>query len=178
LFLRQIIIGDKGKVIGVDINEIWNVIARKYCEYIGYKNVDFILGDAREIPLENNIADVVISNFTLTLISEKEKVFTEIFRILKDGGNCFIGDAIIYGDNFELLEKIKNNPLYADYYVNKSIRKEEYKKILEEIGFKNIKIEKTDVNMLNDNGDMVDVYNIDKFRDKIVAAGVYIYAEK
>jgi len=178
LLLRQIIIGDKGKVIGIDIEELWNVVARKYCEHIGYNNVDFILGDIRKLPLDDNIADVVISNYTLTLIAEKEKVFSEIFRVLKNGGNCYIGDAIIFGDNFDLLEKIKNDTLYANYYINRSIRKEEYLKILEKIGFKNIKIKITDYDMINDEGHTVSVSNTGKFRDKITSAGVYIYAEK
>jgi ubiquinone/menaquinone biosynthesis C-methylase UbiE len=178
LLLRQIIIGDKGKVIGIDIKELWNVVSRKYCEYLGYNNVDFILGDIRELPLDNNIADVVISNYTLTLISEKEKVFSEIYRILKDGGSCYIGDAIIWGDNFDLLEEIKNDTLYADYYINRSIREEEYLRILERIGFKNIKIKITNYEMINDEGYVVNVSNTGKFRNKITSAGVYIYAEK
>jgi ubiquinone/menaquinone biosynthesis C-methylase UbiE len=73
--------------------ELWNVVSRKYCEYLGYNNVEFILGDIRELPLDNNIADVVISNYTLTLISEKEKVFSEIYRILKDGESCYFGET-------------------------------------------------------------------------------------
>jgi ubiquinone/menaquinone biosynthesis C-methylase UbiE len=189
LLLREIIIGEKGKVIGVDINEGGNVIARKYNEVLGYSNVNFILGDAREISLDNNIADVVISNATLTLIAEKEKVFSEIFRVLKNGGNCYIHDAVLYGDNFDLLEKIKNDTLYDDWYINRSIREAEYLKILERIGFKNIKIEIVCIDFFNDDdriwtGDLRGVSEksvnkfLNKYRDRIVSAGIYIYAEK
>ena len=180
LLLRHIIIGDKGKVVGIDIEELWNVVATKYCKYLGYNNADFILGDAREIPLDNNIADVVISNYTFTLISEKEKVFSEIFRVLKDGGNFYVMDAVVYGDNFDLLEIIKNDSLKSNWYINRSVREEEYLKILEKIGFKSIKIEIYDICMINAAGHLVNVSvnEIDKFRDKIISASVYIYAEK
>jgi len=179
LALRHLIIGDKGKVIGVDTqHEILNIIARKYRDILGYSNVDFIFGDAREIPLENNIADGVISRSTLTLISEKEKVFSEIFRVLKDGGSCYIDDAIIYGDNFDLLEKIKNDTSKANWCYNRSIREEEYFNILEKIGFKNIKIEIIDFNCVNDEGRSFNVTDIEKHQDRVISASIYIYAEK
>ena len=183
ILLRQVIIGDKGKVIGVDIYEPYNVLTRKYSEYLGFDNIDFILGDIRELPLDNNIADVVISNYTLTLIAEKEKVFSEIFRVLKNGGNCYIGDAIIYGNNFDLLEKINNDTLYADYYINRSIREEEYLEILKRIGFKNIKIKVTNYCGIDDKGRVLcSVCGCKlckfRFRKKAITAGVYIYAEK
>ena len=190
LLLRQIIIGDKGKIIGIDIEESYNVVARKYSEYLGYDNVDFILGDARELPFDDNIADVVISNYTLTLIEEKEKVFSEIYRVLKDGGNCYIGDAIIYGKvkkHFDLFEKTKNNTLCANYhtcFINTRKSKEEYLEILERIGYRNIKIRIHNFSMVDDEGNVVGLLNnwrwIDKFRyrNKIISAGVYIYAEK
>ena len=181
LLLRQIIIGNQGKVIGVDIDESFNIVARKYSEYLGYNNVDFILSDIRELPLDDNIADVVISNYTLTLISEKEKVFSEIFRILKNGGNCYIGDAVIYGNNFDLLEKIKNDTLYSNYYINRSISKDEYFNILKKIGFKNIKIKIKNIDRIDEEGNIYGVeHYIDKFRfrKKIISSGAYIYAEK
>jgi len=180
ILLRQIIIGNKGRVIGVDIQEPYNVLARKYSEYFGYDNVDFILGDIRYLPIENNIADVIISNYTLPMIVEKEKAFSEIYRILKDGGICYIGDVVIWGKNFELLEKLKNDTLNANY-VNKTIRKEEYLETLKRIGFKNIKIIITDYAWINDKGDIFGVKSwFDRFRvrKKIIAASVYIYAEK
>ena len=189
LLLRKFIIGNKGKVIGVDLENAWNIVAQMYRDYLGYENVDFILGDARELPFDNNIADAVISNATLTLISEKEKVFFEIFRVLKDGGNCYIHDAILFGDNYELIEKMKNDTLYADWYFSKSIREAEYLEMLEKIGFKNIKIEIYNYVFLADEGRLrygtigrASEKNINKFlnkyHDKIISAGVYIYAEK
>ena len=178
ILLKQIIVGEKGKVTGVDIDESSNIVARKYSDHLGYSNVDFILGDARELQFDDNVADVVISNFTLTLISEKEKVFSEIFRILKEGGNCYIGDAILYGDNFELLKKMKIDTLYADWYVRRSISEAEYVKMLERIGFKNIKIEITDFTMIDAEGRLLGVPNTRKYRDKIISASIYIFAEK
>ena len=185
LLLRQVIVGDKGKVIGVDIDETSNIVARKYGEHLGFDNVDFIFGDIREVPLADNIADVVISNYTLTLIlkEDKEKVFSEIYRILKDGGSCYIGDAIIYGKNYDLLDKINNNTLYDYYYMSRSIREKEYLAILKRIGFKNIKIKIYAYTGISDydTGRLFTVRRLlDRFyyRDKIVAADVYIYAEK
>jgi len=114
ILLRHLIIGEKGKVIGVDIQERFNVVARKYSEIFGYDNVDFILGDIRELPLEDNLADVIISNYTLPLLAEKEKVLSEIYRVLKEGGNCYIYDGILYGKNYDLLEKLSNDTTKSD----------------------------------------------------------------
>ena len=72
---------------------------------LGYKNVEFRLGDIEEMPVESDTTDVVISNCVLNLVPDKAKAFSEIFRILKPGGHLSVSDVVLRGD---LPEKIKN----------------------------------------------------------------------
>jgi len=182
ILLRQIVVGDDGKVIGVDINEPVNVLARKYSEHFGYDNVEFILGDIRELPIDDNTADVVISKNTLSFVAEKEKVFSEIFRVLKCGGVCYINDIIVWEKNFDLIDNLKNDAWYDDNHtINRSIREEGYLEILERIGFKNIKIEIRRLGIISDKGKFLwhrTWIHRFRYRNKFVAAHAFIYAEK
>src|SRR5690625_7973894 len=72
--------------------------ARMNAAKLDYENVDFVLGDIEEMPLEDGIADVVVSNCVLNLVPDKEKAFAETLRILKSGGHFSISDVVIAGD--------------------------------------------------------------------------------
>jgi len=63
--------------------------ARENASNGGYTNVEFKLGDIEEIPVADDSIDVVISNCVINLVPSKDKVFREIFRILKNGLSQF-----------------------------------------------------------------------------------------
>jgi len=60
--------------------------ARSNNQKLGYKNVEFIKGDIENMPVLDKSYDVVISNCVLNLVPDKQKAFSEIFRVLKHGG--------------------------------------------------------------------------------------------
>lgn len=140
VFIARSIVGEEGKVIGIDMTEEMIEKANENKEKLGYKNVEFKLGDIENIPLENNIADVVISNCVLNLVPDKFKAFSEIYRILKPGAHFCISDIITQG---ELPEELKKSAeLYAGCIAG-ALPKEDYLKIIGDVGFTEVEIKKT-----------------------------------
>lgn len=140
VFVARSIVGEEGKVIGIDftLEMIGKAMANKL--KAGYENVDFKLGEIENIPLENNIADVVISNCVLNLVPDKQKAFSEINRILKPGAHFCVSDIIIQGEMTEELRK--SAEMYAGC-VSGALQQDEYLRIIEETGFKKIEIKKS-----------------------------------
>ena len=136
-FVARRLVGEKGKVIGIDFTEAMISKAKTNNEKNGYTNVDFILGDIENIPINDNTADVVISNCVMNLVPDKEKAFSEVFRILNSGGRFSISDIVISGD---LPEKLRRS---AEMYVGcvaGAIDKELYINTIENAGFEDVKI--------------------------------------
>lgn len=131
-FLAADKVGSKGKVIGVDMTEEMIDRARANAKKQGYSNIEFRLGDIENLPIEDNSIDVVISNCVVNLAPKKEKVFKEVYRVLKKGGRMYISDIVLLGDLTQ--EQRANEELIAGC-VGGALFKEEYLKIIEESGF-------------------------------------------
>lgn len=130
-------IGKSGKAIGIDLTSEMIEIAKKNAEKLNIKNAEFIQGNFEEIPLPDQIADVVISNCAINHAKDKEKIYKEIFRILKNGGRFIISDIIA---EKELPEEVKNDPeAWANCYGG-AITKNEYFNCIAKAGFKEIEI--------------------------------------
>lgn len=138
-FVARSIVGKNGKVIGVDFTEKMVEKAKANSERLGYKNVEFRHGDIENMPLAGDIADVVVSNCVLNLIPNKEQAFRETFRILKTGGHFSVSDIVLVG---ELPEGLRRNAEMYAGCVSGAIQKEDYLKIIEKTGFKNIRVQK------------------------------------
>lgn len=79
-------VGPDGHVIGVDMTDEMVTKARATTELLGYSNVEFRAGLAEHLPIDDEWADVVISNGVINLCADKRAVFDEIFRVLKSDG--------------------------------------------------------------------------------------------
>jgi len=83
VFLAAKRVGNKGKVIGIDMTSEMLEKARANAKKGNYKNVEFRLGEIEHIPVDNNSIDVIISNCVINISPDKKKVFSEAYRVLK-----------------------------------------------------------------------------------------------
>src|SRR5690606_16542926 len=127
--------GEDGRVIGVDFTPAMIEKARTNNEKLGFKNVEFRQGDIENIPVSANTADVIVSNCVLNLVPDKDKVFKEIFRVLKQGGHFSISDVVLAGT---LPDKLRNEAEMYAGCVSGAIQKEEYMAFIQQNGFTNI----------------------------------------
>jgi ubiquinone/menaquinone biosynthesis C-methylase UbiE len=140
VFIARAIVGDEGKVIGLDMTEEMIAKANINKSKLGYKNVEFHLGDIEQMPLENNLADIVVSNCVLNLVPDKRKAFSEIYRILKPGAHFCVSDIVIQGEMTGELKK--SAEMYAGCVAG-AMQQDEYLNIIKDTGFKNIEIKKS-----------------------------------
>ncbi|MBO9702582.1 MAG: arsenite methyltransferase [Sporocytophaga sp.] len=138
-FVARAIAGEEGEIIGIDMTEAMIQKARTNAEKLGFKNVQFRLGDIEDIPLSSKRADVVVSNCVMNLVPDKKKAFNEVFRILKPKGHFSISDIVLKGDLPEAIKK--EAEMYAGC-VSGAIKKGDYLEILSDSGFSNITIQK------------------------------------
>jgi ubiquinone/menaquinone biosynthesis C-methylase UbiE len=137
-FVARQLVGNNGKVIGVDFTEAMVKKARHNADTLGYNNVEFRLGDIEAMPVAANTAHVIISNCVLNLIPNKANVFKEVYRVLKPGGHCSISDIV-------LLEHLPQGLLQAaEMYagcVAGAIPQNQYLFLMEQAGFKNVNVQ-------------------------------------
>lgn len=138
-FVARAIVGEKGKVIGLDFTDAMIEKARVNNDKLGFNNVEFRLGDIEKMPVSENTADVIISNCVLNLVPDKKKAFSEIYRVMKQGGHLSVSDIVIKG---ELPQTIKTAAEMYAGCVAGAIDMNEYIGIMEKTGFKNVKIQK------------------------------------
>lgn len=138
-FIARKVVGDSGKVIGIDFTPSMIAKARENAAKLQLNNVEFRQGDIDDMPVVSNHADVIVSNCVLNLVPNKYKVFSEIYRTLKPGGHFSISDIVLQGEMPEDWKQVAE--LYAGC-VTGAIQKEEYLSIIKEAGFVNITLQK------------------------------------
>ncbi|MFN3530380.1 MAG: arsenite methyltransferase [Bacteroidia bacterium] len=131
--------GTEGKVIGIDFTPDMIAKARKNAEQLELHNVEFRLGDIDNMPLNDAIADVVVSNCVLNLVPDKSAVMKEMFRVLKPGGHFSISDVVLKGELPAALQK--SAELYAGCVAG-AMQQADYLTQLEAAGFMHIEIQK------------------------------------
>lgn len=131
------LVGEEGLVFGIDISEGMIKKSRDTATRLGISNVEFIKSTLEKIKLDSNIADLVVSNCTINHASDKQFVWNEVFRILRDGGRFVVSD--IYAINPVPVEYI-NDPVAISECWAGSVTRDEYLKQLENAGFSSIRI--------------------------------------
>jgi ubiquinone/menaquinone biosynthesis C-methylase UbiE len=136
-FLAATRVGQKGKVIGVDMTPDMLDRARSNAAKGDYTNVEFRLGEIENLPMADNSVDVVISNCVINLSPDKPRVFSEIYRVLKPGGRLMVSDIVT---EKELPESVKNSSEAYCSCIAGAALKSDYLRTIAKAGFKDITI--------------------------------------
>jgi arsenite methyltransferase len=136
-FLAASRVGNRGRIIGVDMTPEMLERARDNAKKGNYANVEFRLGEIENLPVADNSVDAVISNCVINLSPDKKRVFIEAFRVLKPGGRLMISDIVLLK---ELPEFIKNSIQAYIGCVSGAMLKDEYLRAVSEAGFQNVKV--------------------------------------
>lgn len=170
--------GPSGKVLGIDFTEPMIAKARKNAEKLAFNNVEFRYGDIEDMPVSDDLADVIVSNCVLNLVPDKKKVFSEIMRVLKPGGHFSISDIVLVGDLPDALRE--DAEMYAGCVAG-AIQKETYLGYIRQMGFEDISLQKEKPIVIPD--DILSRYlsaeEIEEFKNG--TTGIYsitVYAQK
>ncbi|MFN4313953.1 MAG: arsenite methyltransferase [Chitinophagaceae bacterium] len=170
--------GETGKVIGIDFTPTMVNKARTNAEKLGFHNVEFREGDIEHMPVNDNTADVIVSNCVLNLVPNKDAVIKEIYRVLKPGGHFSISDIVLEG---ALPAKIREAAEMYAGCVSGAIQKQVYLELITNNGFSNITVQKEKKIVVPD--DILKNYLSDEelTEFKNSSTGIYsvtVYAEK
>ena len=147
VFVARSLVGESGTVVGIDFTEAMLSKANRNLSKLNYRNIYFKLGDIENLPLEDNFADVIISNCVLNLVPDKQKAFAEIHRTLKPGGHFCVSDIVTSGD---LPKKIRDAAALYAGCVSGALKQEEYIGIINQSGFKDVEIKNSRLSNLPD----------------------------
>lgn len=94
LLLAAKLVGDEGRVIGVDMTDDMLQKAQQNIDNSEYNNIELRKGRIENLPIESNSINWVISNCVINLSTGKDEIFSEIVRVLKPGGEILISDIV------------------------------------------------------------------------------------
>ena len=109
VLVSRLLVGESGKVYGVDITPKMVEVASTHAALAGFTNVEILESSFESIDLEDESVDVIISNGAINLTSCKESVFTEIYRLLKPNGKIYFADMIDISEPSEECCAIEQN---------------------------------------------------------------------
>lgn len=136
-FVARRIVGETGRVVGVDFTPEMIEKARRNAASLGVENVAFVEGEIEALPLDDATIDVALSNCVLNLVPDKAQAFREIYRVLRPGGHFCISDVVARG---ELPEAVRRSAaLYAGCVAGAMIEAD-YLATIRAAGFENVEV--------------------------------------
>jgi arsenite methyltransferase len=137
VFLASPLVGDTGRVIGIDMTPAMLAKARANAEKMGARNVEFREGRLEALPVTDASIDAVTSNCVINLVPDKAAVFREVARVLKPGGRIVVSDILLDG---ELPETIQTDVLAYVGCVSGAMPREEYFALVGAAGLAKVKV--------------------------------------
>ncbi len=136
-FLAAAQVGTSGRVIGVDMTPDMLEKARINARKGNYENVEFRLGEIENLPVADSSVDVIISNCVINLSTNKSRVFTEAFRVLKPGGRLLVSDIVLTA---ELPENIRASVSAYVGCVAGALQRHDYLDAIGNAGFADVQV--------------------------------------
>lgn len=133
-------VGAGGKVFGLDMTEEMLQLALSNRAEAGATNVEFLKGDIEAIPLPAGTIDVIISNCVINLSADKDKVFSEMRRVLRPGGRVSISD-VVAGNHLSPAERLQRGSWVR--CIAGALSFEEYEGGLTAVGFEDVSVTPT-----------------------------------
>jgi arsenite methyltransferase len=174
-YLLSRLVGESGRVIGVDMTEEQLAVAKSHLTWhtqqygYGRPNVEFLHGhieDLKASGIADNSIDVVVSNCVINLSADKRKVFAEIFRVLKPGGELYFSD--VYADR-RIPQSLKSDPILLGECLSGALYWEDFRRILQDIGCPDVRVVKQNPITLDD-PEVADKIGMINFRSITVRA--------
>jgi SAM-dependent methyltransferase len=137
-FLAAKKVGDKGRVIGVDMTPEMLTKARENAVKMGVSNVEFRLGEIEYLPVADNSVDIIISNCVINLSPEKKQVFQDAYRALKPGGRLAISDVVATA---KMPDQLREQAALLTGCIAGAEHIDRVRDLLGEVGFEKIRIE-------------------------------------
>ena len=143
VYLVSALVGPNGKAIGVDMTVQQLQVARKYVDYhkdkFGYSktNVEFVHGNIENLPIPDGSIDAVISNCVINLANNKETVFNEVYRVLKNGGELLFSD--VFSDR-RISTDLREDPILYGECLSGALYIEDFRRIMHKLGFLDYRI--------------------------------------
>ncbi len=137
VILAARMVGTGGKVIGLDMTPEMIEKARQNAERAGVGHmVEFRLGEMEDMPVESESVDRIISNCVVNLSPDKERVFSEAYRVLKPGGALLISDLVSSG----LPEEVRNDLSAWAQCLGGTLEEAEYLRLIKKAGFEEVTV--------------------------------------
>jgi SAM-dependent methyltransferase len=139
-FLLSKLVGEHGQVIGIDMTPEQLSVAEKHLDHhrqaFGYarSNVRLASGyieDLKGAGIQSNSVDLVVSNCVVNLSPDKRRVFSEIFRVLKPGGELYFSDVFA---GRRVPAPLKEDPVLLGECLGGALYIEDFRRILREVG--------------------------------------------
>lgn len=175
VYVAAQLVGEHGQVIGVDMTQEQLDVARKYedeqRQRFGYakSNVKFLNGyieDLRTAGISDSSVDIVISNCVVNLSPDKEKVFAEIWRVLKPGGELYFSD--VFADR-RIPEYLAADPVLRGECIGGALYYEDFRRIMQRVGFTDFRY-KSIRNIDLDNEAIIEKVGFANFTERTVRA--------
>jgi ubiquinone/menaquinone biosynthesis C-methylase UbiE len=136
-------VGPTGIAYGLDMTDEMLALAKANQAKAGLENVHWLKGHIEAIPLPADTVDVVLSNCVINLSTDKPRVISETFRVLKPGGRFAVSDMVFLGDKGRLPDELVRSMEAWSGCVSGALEKDEYEKLLKEAGFEDVSVEVT-----------------------------------
>ena len=130
-----------GKAYGLDMTDEMLDLARRNRVEAGVENAEFLKGQIENVPLPDGHVDVVMSNCVINLSTDKHRVISEAFRVLKPGGRFAVSDVVFLGSKADLPDEVLETVGLWTGCVVGALEKEEYEALLAEAGFEGVSVE-------------------------------------